>query len=158
MKFICNGTLIGFTVALDDYDQVGDYYPEIQVWRTNDHPYNCYSLYHRADRSIPVNLTACVSRLTEVSNRVFHCVLNESWQVSIQERDIIGIELPPMENASSAIYFAKVPNVPTSYVFEGIKPTSQLVLSNNNMLLNKALPQITFDVFPGIYNSYMHRR
>ena len=145
MNFTCGGTIVGFTVAARQ--QRGERDPLIQVWRENrSQPGN----YFKTGTGVAIDDALCVDGLTEVSNRVFYCNLNETYhQVSVQAGDILGLELPPIADDDIILAFARVSRGPTNYVFD-----QQFISStafSNATLVNYYLPQIALKVKSGIH-------
>lgn len=154
MNFVCSGSIVGFTVAMNRKKEAKEY-PIIQIWR----PDNCSQsitvqqqsrkyLYHRVGVNIPIHEVVCVGGLVTVSelSEVFHCKLNESVQVSVQPGDILGIELP--QGNSLSLMFAKVLKGPTNFIFE---PSHSLLntagaLLPNRTSTNQMVPQIMLEV------------
>ena len=90
MNFTCDGTIVGFTVAVDEQNRDED--PMIQVWRENiSQP----GVYYKTTADIAIDEAVCVDGLTEVYSEVFQCKLNGTAQVSVQAGDVLGLELPP---------------------------------------------------------------
>ena len=153
MNFTCNGDIVGYTVALRDQNGVQDQI--IQVWRKNTSQPDPESYYKTSD-GIAIDEDLCAGGLTEVSNEVFQCTLNETTsRVSgtVQPGDILGLELPGGNNDDSILIFARVSSGPTNYVFNRRGLPSPTALSNRNSV-NRQLPQITLEIGSGKY--YLH--
>ena len=110
MEFTCNGTIVGWTVS----GRVGQgtQPPKLQIWRrssnTDEDEY-----YHKRGPAIPINLDAEGVECEESSmcNQTFQCQLSEAYQTTVQsEIDIVGIELPPLENQSFELFFTNGSN------------------------------------------------
>ena len=144
MSFTCDGTIVGFTAAVNQ--QNGEQDPMIQVWSENS---SQPGVYYKTTADIAIDGAVCVDGLTEVSSRVFHCNLNESARVSVQPGDILGLELPPVNDDDVILSFANVTRGPTNYVFEQQPLSSPVVLSQNSNSVNQDLPQISLEVEPG---------
>lgn len=144
MKFTCNGTIVGFTVAA--MQQKGEKDPLIQVWSENiSQPGN----YFKTVADIAINDALCIDGLMEVSNRVFYCNLNKTYhQVLVHPGDILGLELPSIDEDDIILAFARVSRGPTNYIFEQQFISSPIILSNATSV-NHYLPQITMDIKSG---------
>ena len=148
MNFTCNGTIVGFTMAA--LQQSGEKYPLIQVWRKNmSQP----GSYFKTGVDIAIGDVLCAEVVTEVSNRVIlYCKLNETYQqVSVQPGDILGLELPSVNEDDIIPAFARVSRGPTNYMFDQQFISSPVVLSNAT-LVNFYLPQIAMKIKSGSSN------
>ena len=144
MKFTCNGTIVGFTVAAMQQKREKD--PLIQVWRENrSQPGN----YFKTGGGVAIDDALCVDGLMEVSNRVFYCNLNETYhQVLVQPGDILGLELPSVDEDDIILAFARVSRGPTNFVFEQQFISSPIVFCNETSV-NYYLPQIALKIKSG---------
>ena len=139
MKFVCNGTINGYTVAMRR--KGGQQHPRIQVWRRNE-THNQIGVYHKAGSGIPINeLFTCIAGPTEIVDDVFDCDLLEGSGISVQPGDIFGLELPPANNDSGVISFISVTKGPTNYVFEQ-QPDSTTAMLSNSTSMSEELPLI----------------
>ena len=136
MNFICNGTIVGYTIA---GDVTGDQH-QIQVWRENDDPSQLGVHYNKID-TIQIDEHLCEGgpRTMHSNEKVFHCNLTTSNRVSIQTGDILGLKLPH----DSGLFFATATEAPTNYVFMG---DASLLALANNISSPKLLPQITLEI------------
>ena len=147
MSFTCNSTIVGFTVAgrqrRDRHDD-----PIIQIWRENS---SQSDVYYKTSADIVINETVC-AEISEVfqrskdNDKVWQCNLTE---VSVQPGDILGLKLPPKEENSFRLAFARVSRGPTNYVFEQpdeLPYPDVVVLGNAHDSTNQLLPQIVFQV------------
>ena len=146
MNFTCEGTIVGFTVALQNQRTGATELqrPVIQIWK----PEQCSTgVYHKGGVAIAIGESVCVDGLVEDANRtnVFNCQLNESVQVKVQPGDIVGLELP---KGGVKLLFAKVVKGPTNYVFAPTH-TSAIVNISDSISVNQDLPQITIEVHSG---------
>ena len=149
MNFTCNGSIVEYTAALR-MDQNGVQDPIIQVWRKNTSQPDSESYYKISD-GIAIDEDLCAGGLTEISDEVFQCTLNETTsRVSgtVQPGDILGLELPGGNNDDSILGFARVSRGPTNYVFNRGGLSSPAALSNRNSV-NQELPQITLEIGSG---------
>ena len=135
---------MGYTAALRD--QSGDQDPAIQVWKKSmSQP----DSYYKINPDLAIDEALCVGGLTEVSNRVFHCNLNQTrTRVSVQPGDILGLELPPGASDRIQLGFARVSRGPTNHVFTMQGLSSPAALSNSDSV-NQELPQITLEIESG---------
>ena len=156
MNFVCSGSIVGFTVAMNPKAGASKH-PLIQIWRSTHSSHSVTvqqsreESYHREGFGIPLHEGVCVGGLVRVeeSSEVFHCKLNESAQVSVQPGDILGLELPQGNRLNvSVLTFAKVLKGPTNFVFEPLLPlpTTTTVQLCDRASTNQELPQITLDV------------
>ncbi len=138
MRFVCNGTISGYTVALRRIQKRGQQHPRIQVWRRNE----THCAYHKIGSGIPIDASMCIAGLTEVVDDVFDCDLLEGAGTSVQPGDILGLELPPKNNDSGVISFVDITKGPIKYVFEQQldSPTAMLF---NSTSIDQELPLIT---------------
>ena len=138
MRFVCNTTIAGYTVAMRKQNRGQQ--PMIQIWREAKIQQTC--AYDRIGLGIPIDEAACVDGLTEVASGVFDCDLTEGHRVSVQPGDILGLKQPANADTSE-ILFANVTRGPINYVFEQQLLSSTVMLSNHSSV-NQELPQITF--------------
>lgn len=129
-----------FTVAVSD--RSGQQSPKIQIWRPNDtEP----GIYYKPGPDIPIVDSSAVCLRHRIGGRVFRCTLNETFQVSVQPGDILGLELPPETDNDFDIYFME--QGLENYVFED-RLTSTANLSEANRVTSH-IPQINFTVMLG---------
>lgn len=148
MRFVCNGTILGYTVALKR--KSGEEHPVIQVWRKRNDP---QSLTYNKVVDIPLDEALCTAGFTEAFHSgnigIFHCNLSESTQKTVQPGDILGLKLPSTGVASADVYFANVSHKePTNYIFNHNLLSSSVMLCNHTSV-NQELPQITLDMASG---------
>ena len=155
MNFTCSGTVVGFTVG--GFQAKGEQDPLIQIWRENRSHSN-QGVYYKTAADIAINGTVCENgRLSrEPQARVFHCNLSELFQVSVQPGDILGLEIPPLNDSSNMItisdfvvLFADTTKGPLNYVFDSQLLASPISLSNASSV-NQQLPQLTLQIESGI--------
>ena len=140
MKFVCNGTINGYTVAMRR--EGGQQHPRIQVWRRNE-THDPIGVYHKVGSAIPIDESfTCIAGPTEVVDDVFDCDLLEGSGISVQPGDILGLELPPANNNSGVISFASVTKGLTNYVFEQQLDSTTATLSDSTSM-RQELPLIT---------------
>lgn len=156
MNFTCNGTIVGFTVAgrqrtgprsTDD--------PIIQIWRQNSS-----NVYYKTNGSdIAMACAETFSRIvfqgSNINDQVWECNLSaiNLHQVTVQAGDILGLLLPPRNNVSFHLSFARVSRGPTNYTFEEW-PLLAVDLDVTRMNSSRALPQIAVQVESGM-QSYL---
>ncbi len=121
--------------------------PMIQIWRENiSQP----AVYYKTGPAIAVNISqtdgACDDGLPKIASKTFWCILKKEYQVLIQPGDILGFEMPPIEDDDFDILFTR--GGPMNYIFQDI-PNSTVELSNHQALKSQ-LPQITFSFTSGI--------
>lgn len=143
MNFICNGTIVGYTIA-GDIPVTENH--QIQVWREKNSDHGVQ--YNKLDKIRIDRQSLCAGglRMIHSNYKVFHCNLTTTGRVSVQSGDILGLRLPP----NSGLAFATATKAPTNYVFrEGV---SSPVALANNISTPTLLPQITLEIEPGINN------
>ena len=147
MNFTCSGTVVGFTVGGVEMNRKED--PLIQIWRENlSHPNQ--GVYYKTVADITINRTVCENGLSrEPQARVFYCNLSESFHVSVEPGDILGLEIPPLNNDDFLVFFADTTKGPLNYVFDGQLLASPISLSNASSV-NQQLPQLTLQIESGI--------
>ena len=145
MRFTCNGTIVGFTVT-DMNRNTGPQDPKIQAWRENKS--QCVS-YQKLDSEIIVHPNSCKPLTvlqSQMQVRIFHCALHSALRVDVQYGDILGIELPPINNADFDLYFTD--GGPINYVFQQ-QLSNEIDTNINRSHMVEEQPQITLDVVSG---------
>ena len=102
LEFTCNGTIVGLTVSGRLREGTVD--PKIQVWRRDESSEDDYYILGE----IPINITSseCEEIAQLPSGSTFHCRVDESLQLTVESGlDIVGVELPPLEEQSFEIFF-----------------------------------------------------
>lgn len=117
MEFTCNGTIVGWTAS--GKAGQGTQPPKLQIWRRNTIK-DGEEYYHKQGPAIPIDPDAegveCEETL--MCNDTFQCRLNETYWITVQsEVDIVGIELPPLENESFELFFVSGSNI-SQYVWQ----------------------------------------
>ena len=145
MKFGCNGTIVGYKVVARYRN--GTQHPKIQIWRQNiTHP----GLYHKLHSDIPIvrpNSTISPCDRSSFTGGLFQCTLYESAQVKVQCGDVLGLELPPLNDDHREILFRS--GGPKNLGFHGnLSSTSVLNESKADIITNDT-PFITFLVAIG---------
>ena len=161
MNFACNGTVVGITVAgrwLKESRATS--LPTVQIWRQDKSSKNVYhrtnaSIAIRIDESVCVDTSACALFQRSVSadsGQVWQCTTSNSTLV-VQAGDILGLLLPPGNDTSFQMSFARVSRGPTNYVLA--EPDQQKVLSfdlsdtTGAISLSQELPQVAIRVESG---------
>ena len=132
------------TVAL--VNRRGQKSPKIQIWRESKIQ---TGVYDRHGHAIPVvaNDSVCVHHNYDSGDDIFRCTLNETYQVSVQPGDILGLELPPENDNDYVIYFKD--GGPLNYVFDGhLNSTTNISEATHQ---SNDLPQINLVVMLGNY-------
>ena len=100
LEFTCNGTIVGLTVLGRLREGTVD--PKIQIWRRNEATEDAYYI----QGEIPINFTSCEEITQLSSGSTFHCRVNESLQITVESGlDILGVELPSLEEQSFELFF-----------------------------------------------------
>ena len=146
MNFTCSASIVGFIVAGRNSGDIP--HLRVQIWRKNRS-----SMYYQ------VGQFSAHDGVCAIVGYTYLCILQDSFQVSVQPGDILGLELPATD--SDEILFTN--GGPTNYIF---KHPSQLD-SNTKLSLNgsstaQQLPQIVFNLTSGklcaliILSLYLH--
>ena len=149
MRFTCNGTLVGLTVTGVNRN-AGDQDPKIQVWRENKS--QCGS-YQKLASEIIVHESSCEPLTllqSQMQVRILHCVLDPALRVDVQYGDILGIELPPINDADLDLYFTD--GGPINYVFQQ-QLSNEIDTNINRSHMVGEQPQITLDIVLGNHNT-----
>ena len=114
MSFTCLGTIVGWTVAGRMGE--GTQYPKLQVWRGNSS--QCDDCYYKPGQDIPVDIegSAC-DIITQTCGQIFQYRLTAANQVPVQPGDILGVELPPLDDNGFELLFTSVPNTQDHFIF-----------------------------------------
>ena len=150
MTFTCNGTIVGFTVAGRQRTE-RSMNPIVQIWRQN----SSQNIYYRASvEEIVVDKETCgeISTVFQGSDDTDDQVwnLNATNRVPVQAGDILGLLLPPTNDTSFQLSFARVSRGPTNYIFEDQKEVLAVDLCNTTGTnLNQELPQLAVQVKSG---------
>ena len=149
MKFGCNGTIVRLTAAVEDRD--GTRSPLVQIWRENATQSGVYYRPHPRN-DIPVRKDSNLCLRHRLDGGMFHCTLNETFQVRVQPGDILGLELPSTDNDNLDVRFLEQgdgTNISAqSYVFEGqLNSTVNIREAVHN---TTDLPLISFLVILGV--------
>jgi hypothetical protein len=121
----------------------GQHSPKLQIWREDKVQ---TGIYYRQGADIPIVDKNPACTLDRRSGGISRCMLNETFQISVQPGDILGLELPPRDDIDFDIYFT--PGGPVSYIFEG-KLNSTVNISEAAGESND-LPQISLAVTLGM--------
>ena len=78
---------------------------------------------------------------------IFHCALYPELRVDVQYGDVLGIELPPINNADFDFYFTD--GGPINYVFQQ-QLSNEIDTNINRPLMVEEQPQITLNIDSGI--------
>ena len=114
MTFGCNGTIVRVIIAVKNRHGRQQLYPKVQIWREDE---TQTGIYYRqgADIQIIDDNPMCLD--DQRDGEIFRCTLNESFQISVQPGDILGLELPPENLVEFDIYFK--PGGALNCIFEG---------------------------------------
>lgn len=140
MEITCNGTIVGWTVSGRRLGQ-GTQPPKLQVWRRSTST-NGDEYYHKEGSAVPIDPDAdgveCEETLTR--NHTFRCRLNESYQLTVQsEVDIVGIELPPLQNQSFELFFFASDSNISQYVWQhedNVMPNASLRIGSHDAVVD----------------------
>ena len=137
MNFTCSGTLAGFTFAGINRNE-GHQDPKIQIWREKAGSY--YKIGHDFAVNISNEDIVCADGLIrpKKGSKILWCILNEDFELAVQPRDILGLELPPMHDNDFDILFTRGRG-PNNYVFHQ-SLNSTMILSRRDEEIQQ-LPQ-----------------
>ena len=146
MRFVCNGTIVGYTVAMrrpaqTPLNEAEQLLAMILIWRESKTQVHTY---YEVGAGIPIDEATCIGGLTEVANDMLDCDLSGGARASVESGDILGLQLPPENVGAGVISFARVSKGPLNYVFEQqvLSSPAMLALSDSTSL-SWELPQIT---------------
>ena len=140
MNFTCNQTIAAVTIAAVIRFSSRVSMISIQIWRGN---YSQSGSYYKVGSPLPVDSIVC-DVVYFVDNRIYACILDRDYWISVQPGDILGLDILP------AVYldllFTK--GGPTNYIFDRpLNSTIDLLKSNSTM---QQLPQLSFGFTSGI--------
>ena len=143
MQFSCSGTVVGWTVS--GRSGSGTKFPNLQIWRRNDT--NQY-LYHATGQEIQIDAEGSTCEtITQTCDQIFQCRLSRANRVSVQSgSDIIGVELPPLEDQAFELLFIAAPQ--SQYVWRQEITTSSLRIGSQDIIVRDAL-LLSLDVKSG---------
>ena len=107
-------------------------YPKLQIWRRSSTRSNTYNK-NGPEIQIDAQGSACetITRSCDNDDRTFHCKLSAANKVSIHSgSDIIGVELPPLENQGFELFF--ISSSQRHYVWRSEVTTSSLTLTSSS--------------------------
>ena len=82
----------------------GTQFPKLQVWRANSSQGRHFYFKPGNDIQVDAEGTAC-ELLTKTCGQIFQCRLSNDHQVSVQSGDILGVELPPLNDSAFELFF-----------------------------------------------------
>lgn len=141
LRFGCSGTIVRMVVAV--VNRAGRQSPKVQIWRKSETE---SGIYYRHGPDIPVVDDSSVCIRHRLSGGLFRCIVNETFRISVQSGDILGLELPPENDDDFDIYFKT--GGPLNYVFEEQLDCSVNVFEADGQ--SNDLPQINFVVMLGM--------
>ena len=83
---------------------MGTQFPKLQVWRANSSQGPDFYFKPGKDIQVDAEGTAC-EILTKTCGQIFQCRLSKDHQVSVQSGDILGVELPPLNDSAFELFF-----------------------------------------------------
>ncbi len=144
MRITCNGRLVGLSVAGET--RSGVTYPILQIWRLTGSASN---EYERISEYTFPNV-GCTQQL----NNVWQCTVSPSSpSIDVEERDIIGINIPHNQQNAAAfgIYFTS-PSSFTSYILDSELDTFSV--PGSTTASPSAQPVLTLDIQEQGINNY----
>ena len=136
MSFTCLGTVTGWRVAGEIHG--GDKNSFLIIWRERSNEPGTYDRVNRTE----LGICGDGSSVTGISN-VYECTLPQDERVSVQPGDIVGMQLPEVNNVRFQLYFNSN-NGPTNYIFN--HRSSPTINLNNSPELDQFGPQISLTV------------
>jgi hypothetical protein len=112
--------------------------------------------YYKIERPIPVNTSdiVCADGLPQTNpptRRSFLCILNKEYQILVEPGDILGLEIPPINDDDFDIWFTR--GGPTNYIFNTQLNSTIDLLKNNGKVAQ--LPQVFFGFTSGKGNYHI---
>ena len=146
MKFGCNGTIVGYKVVASP-NRNGTQHPKIQIWRQNT---THTGLYYKPHPDIPIvhpspQLFPCDR--SSFANGLLQCTLYESARVKVQCGDVLGLELPPLNDDRHEILFRS--GGPKNFGYHGNLSTISALTESEADFTTNDTPLITFLVAIG---------
>ena len=121
----------------------GTMYPKLQIWRRGS-----TDSYHKVGPEIQIDTegSACET-ISQTCGQVFRCQLSSAYQVSvISGLDIIGVELPHLDNQGFELYFTSSMN--NQFVWRQELQSSSVLISSRDFVVTDDL-LLSVDVVPG---------
>ena len=150
MRFTCNGTIVGFTVAGRTGRGMQSNSPIIQIWRPqNTSQLSTYYITNSSDSIARVCAESSMQESNDTQdNQVWKCNLTDANRIPVQAGDVLGLLLPPKRDTSFRLSIAGVSSKgPTNYVFESREFISHSTVNLcDATFVNNQLPQIAIDV------------
>ena len=143
MTFNCSGTLVEWMVSGRAGN--GTMYPKLQIWRKSS---RSMDLYHKIGPEIQIDAegSACET-ISQTCGQVFRCQLSSAYQVSVFSGiDIIGVELPHLDDQGFELYFTSSMN--NQYVWRQELHSSSVSIDSRAFLVTDDL-LLSVDVVPG---------
>ena len=142
MKFGCNGTIVGYKVSAANRN--GNQHPKIQIWRQNTtHP----GLYYKPHSDIPIVQQYPPCDRSLFAGGLLQCTLHESARVKVQRGDVLGLELPPLNDDRREILFKS--GGPKNLGFHGNLSYASVLNESEADFTTNDTPLITFLVAIG---------
>ena len=130
MELTCQGILVEWTVS--GRAGHGTMYPKLQIWRRSTLDSSQYTKIG-PEIQIDAEGSAC-ENISQVCSQTFHCTLLPSYQVEVRSGiDIIGVELPPLDNQGFELYF--IESSQRQYVFRREVNTSTISTESNDVVV-----------------------
>ncbi len=136
MEFNCSGALVGWTVS--GRIGSGTLYPKLQIWRRSSTNRNTY-FKHGPEIQIDAQGSACETITQRLGCiREFHCRLSPANYVTVLSgSDIIGVELPPLNNQGFELLF--IITGQRQYVWRREVTTSSLTIGTHDVVVGDDL-------------------
>ena len=142
MSFTCHGTVTHWRAAGEFRTQGNAMINSVlSIWRERSSERGTYN------RVGEVELGTCGNQVPAPSvTNVYECTLPQSERVSVQPGDIVGIELPPENDANFQLYFDSTNSGPANSVFDSHDSTFSLSQASSNITQDQ--PQVSLTVEP----------
>ena len=136
MEFNCTGTLVGWTVS--GRSGSGTMYPKLQIWRRSCTNRNVY-FKNGPEIQIDAQGSACETITQNVNcSRELHCTLSPANYISVLSgSDIIGVELPPINNQTFELLF--IGSSQQQYVWRREVTTSNITIGTRDIIVQENL-------------------
>ena len=136
--FTCDGIITRYTIG-GARNNDGTQAPKIQIWRES--PDQCGE-YFKTDPDIAADNSVCNGGAKILSTGLFQCTLKEKFRVRVQAGDILGLELPTVNDRDFVIRFTS--GELTNYEFQN-QQTGSVSLSDRINEVQEQ-PQINFTI------------
>ena len=142
MKFTCNANIT--RVRVGGVMRSGNQRMKLRIWKQHSLTPRIYRKSEDIIDLAPDN--ACI--LCNYNNRRYTCLLMGENQISVEPGDILGIELPPREDADFVLHSFPAPGL-MNYIFEGTNLSSTVWLRNRSRVIKMPRPLVMLRISTG---------